>query len=135
MQNQERTTNQRYNGRISRIPAAGYLIAGTGIGAALALLFAPRPGRELRHDIAVKTHEGIDTARKTAVEIQQRTGEIVNSVKKNALALTDIWRTPALAPDVVSSPDGSIQDGIDRLQNESPNFRTRQSTRKQSNIV
>ena len=37
-----------------------YLLIGGGIGAVLALLFAPKSGQELRGDIADATRKGID---------------------------------------------------------------------------
>ena len=39
-----------------------FVLIGAGIGAALALLFAPKSGRELRGDIADVTRRGIDVA-------------------------------------------------------------------------
>jgi len=39
-----------------------FLLIGAGIGATLALLFAPKSGRELREDIADVTRRGIDAA-------------------------------------------------------------------------
>jgi gas vesicle protein len=39
-----------------------FLLIGAGIGATLALIFAPKSGRELREDIADVTRRGIDAA-------------------------------------------------------------------------
>ena len=39
-----------------------FLLIGAGIGATLALLFAPKSGRELRGDIADYTRRGVDAA-------------------------------------------------------------------------
>jgi len=39
-----------------------FLLIGAGIGATLALLFAPKAGRELREDIADATRKGVDVA-------------------------------------------------------------------------
>lgn len=134
MHQQTSTNEKNYHERRSVIPAAaGYFIAGTGLGAALALLFAPKPGKELREDIAAKTQAGIDTARQTALELQHRTGELVDSAKKNALALTDIWRSPEQASS--SSPDGGTREGIERMENEVANGKGKHTARKPSNIV
>jgi len=43
-----------------------FLLIGAGIGATLALLFAPKSGRELREDIADVTRRGIDAANEGA---------------------------------------------------------------------
>jgi gas vesicle protein len=37
-----------------------YLIAGTGIGATMGLLFAPRAGSELRDNLTSQAHRGVD---------------------------------------------------------------------------
>ncbi|MDQ3747593.1 MAG: YtxH domain-containing protein, partial [Acidobacteriota bacterium] len=43
-----------------------YLLVGGGIGAILALLFAPKTGEELRGDIADVTRKGIEKGKETA---------------------------------------------------------------------
>ncbi|MEJ7624015.1 MAG: YtxH domain-containing protein [Pyrinomonadaceae bacterium] len=52
-----------------------YLLVGGGIGAVLALLFAPKSGQELRTDIADVTRKGIDKSREAAGQLQERAGE------------------------------------------------------------
>jgi gas vesicle protein len=43
-----------------------YLLIGAGLGAAVALLFAPKAGRELRGNIADVTRKGIDYSKDSA---------------------------------------------------------------------
>jgi len=52
-----------------------YLIVGGGIGAILALLFAPKSGEELRGDIADATRKGIEKSKEAATQLQDRAGE------------------------------------------------------------
>lgn len=52
-----------------------YLIVGGGIGAILALLFAPKSGVELREDIADATRKGIEKSKEAAAQLQDRAGE------------------------------------------------------------
>ena len=52
-----------------------YLLIGGGIGAVVALLFAPKSGTELRGDIADATRKGIEKSKETAAQIQERAGE------------------------------------------------------------
>jgi gas vesicle protein len=52
-----------------------YLLIGGGIGAVLALLFAPKSGQELRGDIADATRKGIEKSKETATHLQERAGE------------------------------------------------------------
>lgn len=52
-----------------------YLLIGGGIGAVIALLFAPKSGHELRGDIADATRKGIEKSKETATQLQERAGE------------------------------------------------------------
>jgi len=52
-----------------------YLVAGGVIGAVVALLFAPKPGVELREDIADATRKGIEKSRETATQLGEKAGE------------------------------------------------------------
>src|SRR5436189_49311 len=59
-----------------------FLLIGGGIGATLALLFAPKTGRELRGDIADYTKRGVDAA-----------GEQARDLSRRILAVP-MWRSP-----------------------------------------
>jgi gas vesicle protein len=48
-------------------------LLGGAVGALVALLFAPKSGRELRGDIADATRKGVDTARERAGEYYETT--------------------------------------------------------------
>ncbi|MEP7147855.1 MAG: YtxH domain-containing protein [Acidobacteriota bacterium] len=52
-----------------------YLLIGGGIGAVIALLFAPKSGIELREDIADVTRKGLEKSKEAAAQIQDRAGE------------------------------------------------------------
>ena len=52
-----------------------YLLIGGGIGAILALLFAPKSGEELRGDIADATRKGIEKSREAAALVGDKAGE------------------------------------------------------------
>ena len=52
-----------------------YLLVGGGIGAIIALLFAPKSGVELREDIADATRKGIEKSKETAAQLQDKAGE------------------------------------------------------------
>ena len=75
-----------------------YLIIGGGIGAILALLFAPKSGVELREDIADVTRKGLEKGREAAGQIgdyageyyevaKDKTGELYQSAQEKAEAL------------------------------------------------
>lgn len=61
-----------------------YLLIGGGIGAVIALLFAPKSGQELRGDIADATRKGIDKSRETAQHLGERAGEYYESTRERA---------------------------------------------------
>jgi gas vesicle protein len=67
-----------------------FLLIGGGIGAILALLFAPKSGQELRGDIADATRKGIDKSREAAQELSQRAGEYYEVTRDRA---SDLYST------------------------------------------
>jgi gas vesicle protein len=64
-----------------------YLLIGGGIGAILALLFAPKSGQELRGDIAEATRKGIDRSREAAQQLGERAGEYYEATRGRAAEL------------------------------------------------
>ena len=61
-----------------------YLLIGGGIGAVIALLFAPKSGQELRGDIADATRKGIDKSREAAQQLGDRAGEYYEATRDRA---------------------------------------------------
>jgi gas vesicle protein len=61
-----------------------YLLIGGGIGAVIALLFAPKSGQELRGDLADATRKGIDKSREAAQQLGERAGEYYESTRERA---------------------------------------------------
>jgi|ERR1041384_1220898 gas vesicle protein len=59
-----------------------FLLIGGGIGATLALLFAPKSGRELRGDIADYTKRGVDVAGEQARVVGQRATELYGTASE-----------------------------------------------------
>lgn len=76
-----REDNERYEARYEREREASaatklsYVLIGGGIGAVLALLFAPKSGTELRGDIADATRKGLEKGKEAAAVAQERAGE------------------------------------------------------------
>ena len=64
-----------------------YLLIGGGIGAVIALLFAPKSGQELREDIADVTRKGIEKSKETASQLQERAGEYYEVGRERASEL------------------------------------------------
>jgi gas vesicle protein len=59
-------------------------LVGGALGAAAALLLAPKAGRELRQDIRDKYRQTSDKARKLVTEATEKTKEIVSQVGHRA---------------------------------------------------
>ncbi len=95
-----------------------YLLIGGGIGAILALLFAPKSGQELRGDIAEATRKGIDRSREAAQQLGDRAGEYYESTRERAAELYstasekvgDVART---ARDTAARQTGTVAAAID----------------------
>jgi gas vesicle protein len=64
-----------------------YLLIGGGIGAALALLFAPKSGHELRGDIADVTRKGIEKSKETAAQLQETANDYYEVSREKASEL------------------------------------------------
>ena len=61
-----------------------YLLIGGGIGAVIALLFAPKSGHELRGDLADATRKGIDRSREAAQHLGERAGTYYETGRERA---------------------------------------------------
>lgn len=88
-----------------------YFIVGSTIGAVVALMFAPKAGRELRGDIADATRKGVDKSRETAAQIGEKAGEYYEVTKDRA---GEIYQTAATkAGEVARSRSEQLQAAID----------------------
>ena len=56
-------------------------ILGVGVGAAVALLFAPKAGEELRADIAEGVSDGVNQVRSAGRDLKQRAQKVVSLAK------------------------------------------------------
>ena len=62
----------------------GYFLAGLGLGAVVALLFAPRSGEETRQYLRERAEEGVDDLKRRGRELKERAGEVVEKGKEYA---------------------------------------------------
>lgn len=72
-----------------------YFLVGAGIGAVLALLFAPKSGEELRNDIADATRKGIDRSKEAAAQLGARANEVYDATRAKATEVYDTARETA----------------------------------------
>src|SRR5918996_651641 len=95
-----------------------YLLIGGGIGAILALLFAPKSGHELRGDIADATRKGIDRSREAAQQLGDRAGEYYEATRNRAgelysQAAERVGEAAQNARDAASRQAGTLTAAID----------------------
>jgi gas vesicle protein len=69
---------------------------GAAVGAVVALLLAPKSGRELREDIADATRKGVDRARETGSQIGTRASEVYDVASARAGELAQTAREAAV---------------------------------------
>src|SRR3989442_14307382 len=85
-----------------------FLLIGGGIGATLALLFAPKSGRELRGDIADYTKRGVDAAGEQARVIGDRASELYGTATSKA---SEVYGTAASkASEVYGTAAGRVSE-------------------------
>lgn len=123
-----------------------YLLIGGGIGAILALLFAPKAGEELRSDIVDATRKGLnkteelasqisDTAQTVYADTKTKAGEIYDSAKlKMDSAVDSIADTPLQLQNALHNKAAQVSavieagrkeyDREDRLQNDRAKAKT-----------
>ena len=74
----------------SAVTKLTYLLIGGGIGAIVALLFAPKSGQELRGDIADATRKGLEKGKEAAGQIGDKAGEYYEVGREKA---TELYQT------------------------------------------
>ncbi len=62
-------------------------LAGSAIGLALGVLYAPRPGRETRHKVSERGHEAKEAAEKIIHESQEKAENIIGQARSKAETL------------------------------------------------
>jgi gas vesicle protein len=97
----------------SAVDRLTYLLIGAGIGATVALLFAPKSGRELRGDIADASRKGLDYTTENARRLQQRAGELVDTTTTKA---QDIYaQTASRAQDLIAAGKETVASKREQL--------------------
>ncbi len=66
-----------------------YFIAGAGLGAIVALLFAPKSGRELRGDITETTRRSLDSATHSVQELGRKAGDLYADGREKAFDIVE----------------------------------------------
>ena len=92
------------------------LLAGGIIGAVVALLYAPKPGKELRADIKNKAGEFMDDAEEYITMARSKAVDIINEGKKRSEHL--ITEAKKRAESLLGDAEKILSDARDRVGTE-----------------
>ena len=118
------------NSRSNVTSNLSYLLIGGGIGATLALLFAPKSGSELREDISMAASNGLEKTRETVGHLRENANAYYETAKDKAANLynsvaakTDQLATgakeiPEKAESLMDEKVGQINTGVEAGQKE-----------------
>ena len=117
-----------------------YLLIGGGIGATLALLFAPKSGAELRTDISDITRKGYDGSLELAQNIKNQSTEILHTLadKKDQildLAASKFARVQDQAEDTLAAAVESAGNPLGELESPTGQKSSPATGRRPSSIV
>ena len=100
-----------------------YLLIGGGIGAVLALLFAPKSGQELRGDIADVSRKGYDATLEKANALKEQSAEVIQNVRSKAdqvydFAASKLAMGEEVVNDAAETATGAVSNGLDKMKDE-----------------
>ncbi len=93
-------------------------LAGTIVGAVLALLYAPKSGREFRRDIKEKSAELIGSAEEYLARARSKAVDIVNEGKRRSESVINDARKQAES--LMSDAERIIADAKGKAQGDAP---------------
>jgi gas vesicle protein len=98
----------------SAVDRLTYLLIGAGIGATVALLFAPKSGRELRGDIADASRKGIDYTSEQARRLGEKATDTYGQVAQKA---QDVYgQTAQKAQELIEAGKETVAAKREQLQ-------------------
>ncbi len=120
MRNENKERNEYAREEASNATKLSYLIIGGGIGAVLALLFAPKSGHELRGDIADVTRKGLEKGKDAAGVVGEKAGDYYEVTRDKASELYQTAQDKAgelkeKARGAVSSSSSNPFSGFERV--------------------
>ena len=96
-----------------------YFLVGGGIGASLALLFAPKSGVELRTDISDLTKKGYEETVDLAHQLKEQSSEVYTSVKEKTGKVYDLAASKwAHVADTASELPAELINGATKLMED-----------------
>lgn len=114
-----------------------YLLIGGGIGATLALLFAPKSGADLRSDISDLGRKGYDETLELASNLKDHSTDLFHSLKEKTDKVYDLAAAKLSRAGDLSGADetpGEVINGEIRAAADRPASRSTGTGRKSSDI-
>lgn len=108
-------------------------LAGGAIGAVLALLYAPKSGKDLRNDIRAKTDDYLDDAEKFIAEAKVKANEVINEGKRRSEKLIVDAKSKSgellkdaekIFNDAKTKASTTVQHGKEFIEDESTRLKT-----------
>ena len=117
-----------------------YFLIGGGIGAVIALLFAPKSGTELRGEIADVSRKGYDATKEKAIELKEQSAEVIHSVREKAdkvydFAASKLKAGEAAIEDAVDTASKAISDGLDDVKNDAANIANKPANGRRASSI
>jgi gas vesicle protein len=122
----------RDNSSLSKGLLIGFL-AGGAVGAILALLYAPKSGKDLRNDIKNKTDEYLDEAERYIADARDKAKDLINEGKKRSEKIITDARSKSeellkdaekIFTDAKVKATGAVAGGKEILENEAARLKT-----------
>lgn len=107
-------------------------LAGSAIGAVLALLYAPKSGKDLRIDIKSRTDEYLEEAEKYIAEARNKAKVLINDGKKRSEKIISDAKTKSeeilkdaekIFSDAKEKASGNFNEGKKAVETESNNLK------------
>ena len=108
-------------------------LTGAAVGSIIALLFAPKSGRELREDIKSKSQEFIDDADKYIANAKDKASDLINEGKRKSEKLvtetkekveTLLGEAERILTDAKEKAGSVVHVGKEKLEKESDRLKT-----------
>ncbi len=117
-----------------------YLLIGGGIGAVLALLFAPKSGSELRGEIADVSRKGYDATLAKANELKEQSAEVIQSAREKAdkvydFAANKLAKGEQTIDAAVATAAGTVEEGLDSLKKDAANISGKSGNNRRASSI
>lgn len=98
----------------SNLKNLSYLLIGGGIGATLALLFAPKSGSEMREDISFAANNGLQKTKETVGKLRENANNYYESARENAANYYEVAKDKANT--FYNSAANKAEDAVEQVK-------------------